>query len=72
MTRAERRYLLLRAKLRARRIGRLWSLYSRTTRDLGRMAAQHCTHECGMCHFEKIYSRPRVRYVTVRIGSLED
>lgn len=41
-------------------------------RNIGRLAAMHCTHVCGMCKHEKHFGLPHIKAgESVRVFSLE-
>jgi hypothetical protein len=60
-----RRHQSSRMKARAAKILDLWRPpgVKRTTTQaaIGRAAAMHCTHICGMCHYEKKFAIPRIK-----------
>jgi hypothetical protein len=82
MARATRRHQTLRMKARAAKILNLWrvkaarpedvtrNLQGNLSKVIGRNAAMHCTHICGMCKYEKRFGIPRIKArQSVRITS---
>lgn len=39
-------------------------------RVIGRLSAMHCTHQCGMCKYEKLLNLPKLRHETIRVFTL--
>jgi hypothetical protein len=66
-SRSLRRHHMERLKARMRRMmNDCWPRGRELAREIdlaGRLAQNHGTHDCIMCHFEKLYPKPRDRRI---------